>query len=329
MILPPLAVAGSMDDLPITFPGIHLISPMQDAVVRPGQELPVRIEVDPALNARSVLIAGNIFRTGISLAMEGPPFTGSLTIPNELAGTVKLVAIVLTDTKKSVGGFSLRLNVVPEETPRRIYNPKHFYLKLPPDSFVGSRTIYTKGIYDGVERNISDPVTGTRYHSMDTSVATVNAQGVLEPVAPGRAYVVVEHRGLKGYVEVEVEGEGKTVRDFAPVDQTAAVNITASAPRKRPGTVRYEIDVVIRNDADLPLALPLHLVITGLAEGVRVADAEVTSRVEPHGSPYVFVDVDEQMYLSPGKSTKTKVEFINFDDKPLQYRLRLFSGNIL
>lgn len=324
LISPFGSLAQQKGEIPTSYPGIRLISPAQQTVVHPGQVVPFKVEIDPGLNPRSVLIAGG----GVSLALEGPPFTGSLQIPERLAGSVELLMIVLDTNKKSVGGLAIHLNVVPADVPQRLYNPRRFYLKLPPRSFLGSRTVYVKGIYDGVERNISDPATGTTYRSSDTSVVTVDDHGVLEPVAPGRAFVIVEHRGLKGFAKVEVEGEGVTSRDFAPVDHTDVVSMTASAPRKREGSVRYDMDVVIRNDADLPLALPLHLVITGLAEGVRV-DGSKTSRVEPVGSPAVFVDVDEQAYLSPGKSARAKIEFINFDDKPLDHRLRLYSGGNL
>jgi hypothetical protein len=322
-----VSLAQQQDEIPTSHPGIRLISPEQQTVVRPGQQVPVRIEIDPALNPHAVLITGNM-RTGVSLALDGPPFTGSLKIPERLAGSIELLMIVLDTARKSVGGLAIHLNVVPVEAPQRIYNGDDYHLKLPPSSFVGSRTIYVKGIYDDVERNISDPVTGTRYRSSDTSVVTVDDHGILEPLAPGRAFVIVEHRGLKGFARVEVEGEGKTSRDFAPIDCTDVVSITASAPRKREGSVRYDMDVEIRNDADLPLALPLHLVITGLAEGIRV-DGGKTSRVEPIGSPVVFVDVDEQSFLSPGNSARATVTFINFDEKQLDHRLRLYSGGNL
>lgn len=327
MALPCGSFAQQEGEIPTSYPGIRLVSPAQQTVVHPGQTVPFEVEIDPALHPHLVLITGGM-HTGISLALEGPPFTGNLKIPERAAGSVELLMIVLDANKKSLGGLAIHLNIVPDDVPQRIYNPTRFSLTLPPASFVRSRTVYVKGIYDGVERDISDPTTGTTYRSSDTSVVTVDEQGVMEPVAPGRAFVIVEHRGLKGFARVNVEGEGVTSHDFAPIDHTAVVSITASAPRKRQGSVRYDMEVVIRNDADLPLALPLDLVITGLAEGVRV-DGRKTSRVEPVGSPVVFVDVDEQAYLSPGNSARATVTFINFDDKPLDHRLRLYSGGNL
>ncbi|NIP72504.1 MAG: hypothetical protein GWO16_05490 [Gammaproteobacteria bacterium] len=321
--------AQSPDELPTSFPGIDLVSPAQQAVVHSGQVVPVVVEVDPALDPRSVLLTGNLFRTGISLSLTGPPFKGRLTIPENLAGPLELALIVMGPTNKPVGGLGLHLNVVPAEAPQRIYCDTGYVLKIPPDDFLAFRTVAVKGIYgSGVERDISDPVTGTRYRSSDTSVVTVNEHRVMEPVSPGRAFVVVEHRGLKGFVRVDVEGAGTTSGDFPPVDHTKDVSIAASVPRKREGSVRYDMDVVIRNDADLPLALPLHLVVTGLAEGVRVDDVGKTARVEPVGSPYVYVDVDEQHYLPPGSSARATVTFINFDAKPLDHQLRLYSGEV-
>lgn len=317
--------AQQQEPLPTSYPGIRLISPVQGTMVRPGQHVPVTVDVDPALNARAVLIAGKLFETGISLDMDGPPFTGMLKIPQNLAGSIELAMIVLGADRKSVGGLGINLNIVPADTPRRLDISRSFNLKLPPSTFLGSRTIYVMGIYDGFERLISDPVTGTHYRSTDTGVVTVDAHGVLMPVAPGQAFIVVEHRGLKGFTRVEVEGKGKTDRVFAPIDYTSAVSMSASAPRKQPDSVRYDMEVSIHNDSDLPLALPLHLVITGLAEGVRV-DGSKTKHIKPIGSPCVFVSVDEQDFLSPGNSASVTVEFINFDDKPLHHKLQLYSG---
>ena len=320
--------------LPTSFPGIDLISPEQQAVVRPGQELPVHLEIDESLNPGSVLIMGNIFRTGISLEMDGPPFLGLIKIPNDLSGPIELGVILKNTSDKIVGGLGLNLNVVPEEIPLSIDAGTHEYLNIPPASFIPSRTISVRGMYDNgrereIARDISDFSTGTTYRSSDTKVFTINEKGVMEPVALGSAFVIVEHRGLKSFVAIDVEEKGKKSRGFPAVDHTTDVSITKSLPRHKEGTVRYEMDVDIRNEAELPLHLPLHLVITGLVDGVRIDDNGETSRVKPVGSPYVFVDVDERGYLSPGKVARAKVIFINFDKKPLDHQLRLYAnGNM-
>ena len=329
ILFAPAAVtfAQQEEKLPTSFPGINLISPEQQMVVQPGQDVPVYLEIDPDLKPGFVLLMGNIFKTGISLEMDGPPFEGTLEIPIRLAGPIELFVLVKNTEDKIIGGLGLNLNVVPIELPQSIDAGTHDYLYIPPASFIRSRTISVRGRYDnGIARDISDIITGTSYRSSDTNVFTINEKGVMEPVEPGSAFVIVEHRGLKDFVAIDVEEKGKRTRGFPAVDHTADVSITASPPRHKVGTVRYEMDVVIRNDADLPLHLPLHLVITGLTDGVRVADASKTSRVEPVGNPYVFVDVDERGYLSPGKSASAKVIFVKFNREPLDHQLRLYAG---
>ena len=331
IVFAPITAAQKNEELPTSFPGITLISPEQQAIVRPGEEVPVHLEIDATLSPASVLIMGNIFRTGISLEMDGPPFLGLLNIPNDLAGPIKLMVLLKNTSDKIVGGLGLNLNVVPEEMPKRIDPGTHEYLYIPPASFNRSRTITVRGTYNNgkerdIARDISDISTGTTYRSSDTKVFTINEKGVMEPVKPGSAFVIVEHRGLKSFVAIDVEEKGNKRRRFPAVDHTADVSITTSKPRHKEGTVRYKMDVEIRNEAELPLHLPLHLVITGLVDGVRIADASETSSVKPVGKPYIFVDVDERGYLSPGNIARARVIFINFDRKPLDHQLRLYAN---
>lgn len=327
----PITFAQQGEKLPTSFAGITLISPAQGETVQPGQEVPVHLDIDETLNPNTVLIMGNMFRTGISLEMEGPPYLGILKIPADLAGPIELAVLVNNKSDKLIGGFGLNLNIVPDDVPQSIDAGTHEYLYIPPASFIRSRTISVRGRYDNgrerkTTRDISDISTGTTYRSSDTKVFTINEKGVMEPVAPGSAFVIVEHRGLKDFVAIDVREKKVKNRHFHAVDHTEDVSITASTPRHKEGTVRYEMDVSIRNNAELPLHLPLYLVISGLTDGVRISDDRKTSHVKPVGSPYIFIDVDERAYLSPGNTAKTKVEFINFDRKPLDYMLRLYSG---
>ncbi len=322
--------AQQRDPLPTSFPGAKLLSPAQGATVRPGQEVTVDLEIDPALNPGFVFIMGNIFSTGISLEMNGPPFKGKFKIPEKLAGPIELAVLFKNTSDKMIGGLGLNLNVIPAEAPQSIDAGRHDYLRLPAVRYLPSRTITVKGYYNNgskgkIRRDISHSVTGTRYRSSDSKVFTINEGGVMEPVAPGSAFVIVEHRGLKDFVAIDVI-EKIERSNFPAVDHTADVSITASSPRHIKDTVRYEMDVVIRNNADLPLHLPLHLVITDLADDVRIADAMETSLVEPVGSPYVFVELNERGYLSPGNSARAKVIFVKFNREPLDHTLKLFAG---
>jgi hypothetical protein len=326
-----VSFAQKQEKFPTSFPGITLISPEQGEMVRPGQEVPVHLEIDEALNVNFVLIMGNMFRAGISLEMDVPPFLGIIKIPDNLAGPIELGVLVKNTSEKIIGGLGLNLNVVPKDVPQRIYTGTHEYLDIPPASYIPSRTISVKGIYDnGIdpksERDISDISTGTTYRSSDTKVFTINKKGVMEPVAPGSAFVIVEHRGLKSFVAVDVRDKDDKKSRFPGVNHTADVSITTTQPRHKKDTVRYEMDVSIRNNAALPLHLPMYLVISDLVDGVRIADDRETEHLKPVGTSYVYVDVDEQSFLSPGNTARAKVIFINFDKKPLVHKLRLYAG---
>lgn len=334
LVLASTSFAQEREEMPTSFPGIDVISPAQQATVAPGETIPVNINIDKSLDPGFVFIMSKM-STGISdLELKQKPFQdslqthfqGSLQIPNDLAGPQELWVLVKNTADKIIGGLAIKLNVVPTEIPVEIEaHGKSYELDIPPDSFEGSRKVYVKGEYaNGAQRDISAAITGTQYKSTNPQVFTFSDKGVLNPVGPGTAYLVVEHRGLRTFVLVEVTAQGQ--KGVPPIDQTTKVKMTQSVPRRLPGTDRYEVKVTIRNDAELPLSLPLYLVITGLDKEIEVVDSDVTKQVHPVGSPAVFIETDERDYLPLGAYAEATITFRNYARKNMDYQLKLYSG---
>lgn len=324
----------SQDDKePVSSPGIILNSPAQHINVSPNETIEVNISIDPSLNPEHVFVVGKMSGPFKNSVLEQIPsqdksilnFKTSLIIPDEASGAHELMGAVTNAAKGMVGGFMIRLNVIPQETPVEIKVYKDFTLRLPVDKFEGNRTIYVRGKYaNGTWRDIRTKITGTKYKSMDESVVTVTDSGVLTSVAPGRTYIIVEHRGLRAFTHVEVPYKDRY--RFPAIDQTEKVLISQSIPLRLPDSDRYEVKVTIQNTSEFPLALPLNLVVVDLDKDIRVVDAGETSEVLPIGSPKIFVHTDERAYLSPDATANATITFLNYTKKPLDYSLKLYSN---
>lgn len=331
--IPLTSFSQSDDKEPVSSPGIVLNSPAQHINVAPNEIVEVNVSVDPSLNPEHVFFSGSMSGPFGNSVLEKTPspdqsmlqFSVSLIIPDDASGAHELMGAVTNSAEGMVGGFMIRLNVIPQEIPVEIRVDKDFTLNLPARKFAGNRTIHVKGKYaNGTWRNLRTKITGTTYKSMDKSVVTVTDSGVLNSVGSGRTYIIIEHRGLRAFAHVEVPEKGRY--RFPAIDQTDKVLISESIPLRLPDSDRYEVNVTIQNISDFPLALPLNLVVTNLDKDIKVVDAGKTSEILPVGSPKIFVDVNERAYLSPNATANATITFINYTKKQPEYYLKLYSN---
>ncbi len=326
------------EEMPTSFPGTELISPVQHATVKPDETILVNLIIEKSLDPGFVFIMPSM-RTGIpgvelkQISFNDPlktHFQGSIKIPNHLAGPQEVLVLLKNTSDKIIGGFAIKLNVVPTEIPNEIgAHKKSYRLNIPPKRFEGARKVTVFGYYaNKLRRDITSNITGTQYKNTDPQVFNLNDKGVLNPVGPGTAYLIIEHRGLKTFTLVKVIAPGQ--EDPPPIDQTDKVMITQSVPRRLPDSNRYEVEVTIRNDSEFPLSLLLRLVLIGLDKDIELPDNNaVTMQVHPIGSPTIFIETDERGYLPPGAYAEETITFRNYLKKKLDYQLKLYSGRHL
>lgn len=315
-------------------PRIVVTTPVPNAVVRPGDKLHVRVDVDPSVQAAGVAIIP-VMRSRIApLELTTPPYEGDLVIPKDLTGEFDFHVAVITVDDKRLSGPRVPFNVIPDEIPARIELKRRLSPRLPknpgdplPDQ-EGTRTISVFGYYaNNIRRVIRGAMYGTTYTSSNPAVATVNANGVVTPVAPGIAFITVEHKGLKAFSKVTVE---PLTGSLPPIDQTANVAIQASGFRLDRTKGLYVQQLTVTNQSSLPLPVPLELVLTGLPDGVRLSDDDgVTRVVTPLGSPFKSAQFDEQDFLSPGNSFTLTLEFANDDGAAISYTPKVYTGSHL
>lgn len=310
---------------PSTQPGIS-ITPASGSVVRPTESVPFRIEVDPALQAQKVRIWAGM-KYGIApVEIPTPPYETSIAIPTDLSGPIEIyVTVYLPDNKART--VSLTLYVIPADAPVKLEVTDTRTLNLPPKLLSAlSRRLHVIGIYaDGTRRDLRGAALGTTYTSTNPAVATVDAEGVVLPVAPGVAFVVTEHRGLRAYTEVDVLDP--TTGNPPPIDQTGNVSMVVTGFQLNRELGRYIQSVTITNTSALPLPKPLEFVISGLPSGVELTvDDGKTRTIAPIGSPYRSITFDAP-FLMPGASQTIKLGFTNNYGVPITYTARLYTAS--
>ena len=329
----PITVSAQMNKEPKTSPteispGVTVNSPADNGIFLPGDTLPVDVDVDPALQATRMLVylGEGSERSVEPVEIQGPPFTGNVLLPSDYAGAFSFDLILFNATGEAVGIAGLTINIVPSEVPSQIEASKRtLYLHFPEVDSELERHISVFGKYlDGTQRNLTDPMLGTTYSSNNTSVATVDANGLVTPVAEGTAYITIEHKGVKTFAEVIV---GDISSTSAPIDHTGSVTINTGAFRRSTKNGRFVQQVKITNSAQVPLSLPLRLVLEDLPPGVVVSSRDGETKViTPVGSPYLTLETDERGFISPGNTITVILEFLNFQGVPITYTPKVFTA---
>ena len=93
------AAAAAIIKAATIVPGVTITSPVDGTVVRPGETVTVRVDVDPSLSPSSVLI-GDFSGAGMDLVEDTtPPYETTLTVPRDWAGPIELGIDVKTTNR--------------------------------------------------------------------------------------------------------------------------------------------------------------------------------------------------------------------------------------
>ena len=308
-------------------PGITVASPVEDSTYQPGNTVAVSVDVDPALQATEILMWPKISSGIPSLHLTGPPFSGNIVLPHDVAGSYSLDFMVLDATKNVIGGAGVLINVVPRDMPAELTPVVYsMHLNLPNNDTEGMRRLGVQGRYaNGTNRDLSDPQVGTSYTSTNTSIATVDANGVVMPLSDGITFIRIEHKGLQTFTEVQVGDSAVWQKQI--LDHTASVNIQTSDVRRDSKTGRLRQRLVVTNNAPLPLSFPLMLVLSNLPDGIRLTNANgKTQAILPIGSPFLRLITASPWYLPPDSAAEVTLEFFDLEEVPITYTPRIFTA---
>lgn len=304
--------------------GITIVSPADGSVVRPGASVSVVVDVSPSLNPAKVLLM-SVTDKLVILEDANAPYEFTVTVPTAFAGPMVLDTKVRKVDGKAKSGQEIAVNVVPAEAPEKIRVTVSAALQYV-DGVGTTATASVLGEYPGgVQRVITTPDLGSTFASSDASVATVDAEGRIQATGVGLAVITAMNSGLKAYAPIVVRGEGD--QPLPPRDMSSSVSITATGFRRLAGNL-YVQQVSIRNTSELPLVVPLSLMIYNLPEGVRLEKKiGKTEVIQPLGSTFVRIEPPNGgSFIPPGAVAKVALEFSNREGRAITYQTKLVYG---
>jgi hypothetical protein len=164
---------------------ITITAPAAGRVFSPGDTMHVAVSTPPT--ATRVLVA---LSDGPVVVDNTSPFEMDIPIPQQALGTIP-IGVVAWDASGVIGTASRTVTVTTAATVTA--------LKVWPDSVLylnAGETVpfVVHGIFsDGIERDITASECGTAYNTTDSSVASIDANGVLTARAPGYCSVIVSN----------------------------------------------------------------------------------------------------------------------------------------
>jgi hypothetical protein len=219
-----------------------------------------------------------------TVAEGGTSFSGTVQIPKEAIGTMRLLAVgevtrgrlesyeefdeVLVTVQPAAALATIEFAV---EQPWRL-NTIGKLVELP---VVGQ-------FQDGVVRPLAGPDAGGRFRSSDERVLSIDAAGVVQVMGNGKAQVIVENQGKVGSLDVVVEAD--------------------ASPNRAP-TAQVEKDLSVKSGSLVVL------------DGIRSRDPDGDplryewKQVRGHRVPLTNVNEVKASFMAPKVSEKKRYQF--------------------
>jgi hypothetical protein len=214
--------------------GFTLVLPEIQSALTSGQSIQVSVDVPPGIGVRQVryywyrdddepMDTSQVEPVLVATGSSTPPYGGSLTVPRDAVGLVRLLAVG-TMTRGRLAGQEdfdeqiFRVEPAAELTAIEFGVERPWRLdtigRIMPVPVVGQ-------FVDGVERNLGSAATGSLFRSSDEAVVAVSPDGLLHVTGNGRARVTVTNRGKEGVIEIVVQGDEEP--NHAPIARVPAV----------------------------------------------------------------------------------------------------------
>ncbi len=212
---------------------LTLSTPTEGAVLRSGEIVPVSVEAGKDVNLRGVkyywyradeepLASHQAEPAPFSPVGAESPFSGTVRIPADALGTMRLLAVGEV-TRGRLAGYEDFDEVLVTVEPAATLTSIEFAVEKPWRlDTIGQRVVVPAvgQFADGIVRPLTSPKAGSTYRSSDVSVVQVDAAGIVHVMGNGKAHITVEHRGKSGVVEVFVDADAAENR--APIARVAA-----------------------------------------------------------------------------------------------------------
>ena len=197
-----------------------LTAPASGTQLRSGESVHVSVEAGQDANLRTVryywyrldeepLATHQASPAALTIADGGAPFSGSIPIPNESIGTMRLLAVGEV-TRGRLGTYEEFDEVLVKVEPA---------VPLVSIEFATERPWRLKSIgklielpvvgqfQDGVVRPLTGLDAGSRFQSSEEGILSIDAAGIVQVIGNGKAQLTVENRGKIGSLDVVVDAD--------------------------------------------------------------------------------------------------------------------------
>lgn len=185
-------------------PSLRITSPTDGTTVHPGELLTVTVEVSPPVGTFQLVSVMGFDPIGSSKeALNAPPYRFTVPIPDRIRpDKYALTAMGSTSPGHLVNSDPINILVERADSPASI----SVYPTVADFAMDQKRYLQVTGIY--ADKTTADLTQSSRikYVSSAPGIATVQAQGIVTPVAPGSTKITITYGDLKIEVPVRVRG---------------------------------------------------------------------------------------------------------------------------
>ena len=315
---------GSAASAPVGDPRVQITRPANGQRFAPGETVNVTLQLTAPLTASAAFVAPEVAGLPplVATSASGDSYQATFVIPNTFAGPLVIAPAILDSSQNPIRGVTSTVDVVPAEAPSGLILAGGNYSHL--SSAPASDSIYVTGTYpDGVQLNLTSPVTGTTYTSSNPDVLTVDANGDVNIVTLGTAAVAVENGGQKVFSTFVVENPANPL---PPQDVTAHVTISASGFQLNRSTGFFVQTVELSNLTNFPIVGPLYFVLNNLTAGVTLItnSGGKTQTIPPARSPFIRLKLADGFTLQPGASVPLVLQFLDQSRTRINYTPKVF-----
>ncbi len=206
--------------VPVSVSGFSMTAPPEHVTAVPGQSLAVTVDLGNEVGLRQVRYSW--YRAGeeplnsrqaeaalVAIASSTPPFGGTLSVPPEAIGLMRLLAVGeiargRLDGHEEFDEILIRVEPSAELVGIEFESHKPWRLRT-----IGRLLeVPVVGEFaDGVMRPLGGSYAGSTYASSNDRVVKVYPGGLLRVMGNGQATITVTNRGVEGTLEVLVRGD--------------------------------------------------------------------------------------------------------------------------
>lgn len=217
--------------VPAAVDAFTIREPLPGVVVAPGQVITARVDLGTEMGVHRVRYFW--YRQGeepallqqaspalSATASSVPAYGGTLTVPRDAIGTMRLLAVGEVSRGRLTGREEFDEILLQVESRVELIGVE-FEVEKPwrLDTIGRLLEVPVLGQFaDGVTRRIGGGSAGSRYESSDARIIAIHPDGVVQVVGNGKAMLTVSNRGKSGVLEVIVKGEADPNR--APIART-------------------------------------------------------------------------------------------------------------